>query len=114
MKNNIGKITLKEVVELRLEYFKKLTQNIEDDLYEYNCGKLDSYNKIYIDISVMDEKDFLNKYCKEVVNFSSKMNTEKQEYIQKIGFESGKNNAIVEFLAIINPELEYFENVNEF
>ena len=114
MKNIIGKITLKEVVELRLQYLKNLTQNIEDELYEYNCGKLNSYNKIYIDISELDERDFLVKYCKKAIEFSKKMDNENPEHNQKIEFQSGENNAIIEVLSIINPEFEYFENVDEF
>lgn len=113
MKNIIGKITLKDVVELKLQYLKRLTQNTKDELYEYNCGKLDYYKKIYIDISEMDERDFLTKYCKKAIKFSKKMDNENPKYSQRIEFQAGANNAIIEFLSIINPEFEYFENVDE-
>lgn len=114
MKNVIGEITVKKIVELRLQYYEKITQNINTELYEYNCGKLESYNKIYIDISELDERDFSIKYCKKVIEFSKKMDNENSKYYQEIDFQVGENNAIVEFLSIINPEFEYSENIEDY
>lgn len=95
--------TIVDIIERKI-YFTK-TNNIFDRLeYQYdNEGELLAYDEMLVDVKLMDENEFVNKYLSIIrmlsVKFENKVFSDDKE-TEKM---SGYNNAIVNILRCINP-----------
>lgn len=110
----LGNLTLRQLLLVRIQYLEEINQCLTDDAYEYNNGKIHAYNVILNDIDSMDKDDCLALYCKRLISFSRMMEELELSNIRVKEFDIGENNAIVEFLSLINPEFENFESIDEF
>lgn len=109
LKNDTANISLKQVINKRISYYKEITLDTKDELYEYNKGMLESYIEMYKDIDMVSKTEFVSKYSNKIYEFSKKMDS--NSINQNIDFQTGENNAIVDLLSIINPKYEYFESI---
>ncbi|MDQ0903496.1 MULTISPECIES: hypothetical protein [unclassified Paenibacillus] len=99
--------TIVDIIERKINFTK--TNNIFDKLeFQYNDeGELLAYNEMLVDVKLMDENEFVNKYLGIIrmltVQFENKVISDERE-TEKM---SGYNNAIVSILRCINPIYEF-------
>jgi hypothetical protein len=76
--------------------------------YQYNNqGELQAYNEMLVDVRVMDENEFVNKYLTIINTLPVQIEKEESTDERDIQKMSGYNNAIVTILECINPIYKY-------
>lgn len=108
---NIGKLTLSEIVENKIQFV--LNNNIydKDEFHYYNKGEVKAYNEMLNDMNFMNESEFTEKYLivmKNILNQSEEKNISEEEKEEMTGY----NNGIVDVLSCINPIHTYDTNDN--
>lgn len=96
-----------DIIERKIHFTK--TNTIYDKIeYQYSVeGELLAYNEMLVDVKVMDENEFVNKYQKIIKELVVRFENEDFKDENEIEKMSGYNNAIVSILKCINPIYEY-------
>lgn len=106
----VQEISLLEILRRKLEYIETSDVYKDNDFLHVKKGEVKAYKEILADIETLDEKGFIDKYLRIVVELNEKIeklaygvnvNTEKIEQI------TGYNNAIVSILMLLNPKYEF-------
>lgn len=98
---------LKDIVERKIEF--TINNNIFDKVENQAMeeGELLAYNQILVDIEIMGENEFVDKYLAIIKKIRNQF--ERQEILNEKEIEkmSGYNNAIVSILELIDPIHKY-------
>lgn len=95
--------SISDIIERKIHFTK--TNTIYDKIeYQYSDeGELLAYNEMLVDVKVMDENEFVNKYQKIIKELGVRFENEDFKDENEIEKMSGYNNAIVSILKCINP-----------
>ncbi|MED4531378.1 hypothetical protein [Metabacillus fastidiosus] len=103
----VAQFTIVDIIERKIHFTNTNTIFDKTEFQYENEGELLAYNEMLLDVKVMSENDFVNKYLNIInklsVQFENEEFTDKRE-LEKM---SGYNNAIVSILTCINPIYEY-------
>lgn len=105
-------LTIEDIIERKIQF--TITNSIFDKIeYKENDeGELLAYNEMLVDIKIMGEDTFINKYFEIIKKIGRQFENEEILDAKKIENMSGYNNAIVSILELINPIYKYDLNEN--
>ncbi len=102
----VMQITIEDIIERKIQF--TITNTIFDkiEFKENDDGELLAYHEMLVDIKLMSEDAFINKYFETIKKIQRQFDNQdiSENKIEKM---SGYNNAIVSILELINPIYKY-------
>lgn len=103
----VAQFTMVDIIERKIHFTNTNTIFNKTEFQDDNEGELLAYNEMLLDVKVMSENEFVNKYLNIVNKLAAQFENEEFTDKREIEKMSGYNNAIVSILKCINPMYEY-------
>lgn len=98
----IAQFTMTDFILRNIEFAKTIS-TVEDA--RYDAGTLKGFHDMLVDVNMMDEKTFVEKYLAVIKQIAQQL----EDPSADVDELSGYNNAVVKVLACIHPKYEYEE-----
>lgn len=108
------RLTLEEIILRQIEFIRSNSVFDKNENENYNKGRLLALEEILNDLPELNQEGFKVKYSRIVVQLGLRFDKGEIKDESELERYSGYNNGIVSILVLIDPKLEFSDEMDKF